>query len=275
MIQITSPANFPKISTNDSTQNHPHQSIFFDNADFMTLGQEINEGAQMVTYRDSNIPELSSITLKKKLYNTRLQNKPEDLQQIVSGTLKDITDISKLLLSLNKYRAETMNVINSAMGQIGQDAPVSMSDQGILGQKPDTVRSIAELMLQDSDTNVYEDRNVELPQTTVFKILGKDRKVYTQKEKNFVENKRRAQVQAQLQQQKQKEKEEIIKEQAPVSMMNNRKPKNPQNTNDMLFVRQNIEDVEINFKEDLDEAGPGGLDNFFKQTKQRKEQAKA
>lgn len=34
----------------------------------------------------------------------------------MSGTLKDITDISKLLLSLNKYRAETMNVINSAMG---------------------------------------------------------------------------------------------------------------------------------------------------------------
>jgi hypothetical protein len=82
----------------------------------MTLGQEINEGAQQVTYRDSNLPELSSITLKKKLYNTRLQNKPDDLKQIVSGTLKDITDISKLLLSLNKYRAETMNVINSAMG---------------------------------------------------------------------------------------------------------------------------------------------------------------
>jgi hypothetical protein len=45
LIQITSPANFPKISTNDSTQNHPHQSIFFDTADFMTLGAEINEGA--------------------------------------------------------------------------------------------------------------------------------------------------------------------------------------------------------------------------------------
>lgn len=54
-------------------------------------------------------------------------------------------------------------------------------------------------------------------------------------------------------------------------MMNNRKRKNVQNTNDMLFVRQNLEDVEINLREDLDEAGPGGLDNFFKQTKQRKE----
>lgn len=120
LIQITSPANFPKISTNDSTQNHPHQSIFFDMADFMTLGQEINEGAQpFQSIRDSNIPELSSLTLKKKLYNTRLQNNPADLQQIISGTLKDITDITKLLLSLNKYRAETMTAINSAIGSVG------------------------------------------------------------------------------------------------------------------------------------------------------------
>ena len=43
----------------------------------------------------------------------------------------------------------------------------------------------------------------------------------------------------------------------------------------MLFVRQNIEDVEIKLREDLDDAGPGGLDIYFKQTKQRKEQAKA
>ena len=62
LIQITSPANFPKISTNDSTQNHPHQSIFYDTAEFMTLGQEISEGVQMQFIRSSNIPELSSIT---------------------------------------------------------------------------------------------------------------------------------------------------------------------------------------------------------------------
>jgi hypothetical protein len=58
-------------------------------------------------------------------------------------------------------------------------------------------------------------------------------------------------------------------------MMNGRKRKNVQNTNDMLFVRQNIEDVEIKLREDIDGAAGGGLDNFFKQTKQRKEQAKA
>jgi len=55
------------------------------------------------------MPELSSITLKKKLYNTRLRNRPEDLQQIVSGATKDITDITKLLLTLNKYHADVMS----------------------------------------------------------------------------------------------------------------------------------------------------------------------
>jgi len=54
------------------------------------------------------MPELSSITLKKKLYNTRLRNKLEDLQQPISGATKDITDITKLLLSLNKYHANVM-----------------------------------------------------------------------------------------------------------------------------------------------------------------------
>lgn len=54
--------------------------------------------------------------------------------------------------------------------------------------------SIAELMLQDSDTNVYEERNVELPQTTVFKILGKDQKVLSKRDKQLVDVKRRQQV---------------------------------------------------------------------------------
>jgi hypothetical protein len=203
----------------------------------MTLGQEISEGAQVQDHRDSNLPELSSLTLKKKLYNTRLQNKPNDLQQIVSGTLKDITDITKLLLSLNKYRAETMNVINSAIGSVGQDAPASLSDQGILGQKPDNIMSIAELMLQDTDTNVYEERNVELPASTVFNIRGKEKKVLSKKERDIVAMKKRNQAKQQLIEKQQKEKEDFIKESAPVSMMNNRKRKNIAATNDMLFVR--------------------------------------
>jgi hypothetical protein len=58
-------------------------------------------------------------------------------------------------------------------------------------------------------------------------------------------------------------------------MINGRKRKNVQNTNEMAFVRGTIENVEIKLKEDIDGAAEGGLENFFKQTKQRKEQAKA
>ena len=165
----------------------------------MTLGQEISEGAQpFESIRDSDIPELSALTIKKKLFNTRLQNDPKDLQQIISGTLKDITDITKLLLSLNKYRAETMTAINTAIGSVGQDAPANMSDQGILGQKPENVSSIAELMLQDTDTNVYEERNVELTSTAVFNIRGKEKKVLSKNEKKLEQIKKRQAAQKEL-----------------------------------------------------------------------------
>jgi hypothetical protein len=41
LIQIVSPAHFPKISTSESSSNHPYQSIFYDNRDIMTLDEEI------------------------------------------------------------------------------------------------------------------------------------------------------------------------------------------------------------------------------------------
>lgn len=36
---------------------------------------------------------------------------------IVSGATKDITDVTKLLLSLNKYRAEVMTSMNQAINK--------------------------------------------------------------------------------------------------------------------------------------------------------------
>jgi len=39
--QIVSPAHFPKISTSESSQNHPYQSMFYDNQEPMTLDEEI------------------------------------------------------------------------------------------------------------------------------------------------------------------------------------------------------------------------------------------
>jgi len=45
LIRVVSPAHFPKISTSDSANNHPHQSIFYDKEEPLTLGEEIEAGA--------------------------------------------------------------------------------------------------------------------------------------------------------------------------------------------------------------------------------------
>ena len=36
------------------------------------------------------------------------------------------------------------------------------SQEGVLGQQPSNISSVAELMLHDTNTNVYEDRQVNL-----------------------------------------------------------------------------------------------------------------
>lgn len=56
--------------------------------------------------------------------------------------------------------------------------------EGILGQKPKKVSSVAELMLFDSDVNVYEEQHVQLTETAEFNIRGKKQKYFTQKEIN-------------------------------------------------------------------------------------------
>ena len=119
LMQITSPAVLPKISTSEVPSNHPHQTVFFDRSEIIELADEIDQGAQP-TPVTSNMPELSSLKLQNKLYNTRLKNKPEDLQQIISGAFKHINDITKLLLSLSKYRADTMGAVNNHMTQLMQ-----------------------------------------------------------------------------------------------------------------------------------------------------------
>ena len=81
----------------------------------MSLADEIAEGAVVNEYENEDLPELFSINLDRKLYNSRMQNEKDDLQQIVSGATKDITDVTKLLLSLSKYRAETMGAMSNAV----------------------------------------------------------------------------------------------------------------------------------------------------------------
>jgi len=49
---------------------------------------------------------------------------------------------------------------------------------------PETVTSIAELMVFDSDINVYEDKKVTVSSAAEFNIRGQVTKVMTKKEKD-------------------------------------------------------------------------------------------
>lgn len=59
----------------------------------------------------------------------------------------------------------------------------------MLGVRPTNVTSVAELMLHDTNTNVYEDTKLTYIQETgaVFNIRGKKQKVLSSKEKNAIE----------------------------------------------------------------------------------------
>ena len=71
--QVISPAHLPKISTSESTSNNPAQSIFYDAQEPMSLDEEIQAGPgeNPDIQQKIEMPELSSIQLKKRLYNTR------------------------------------------------------------------------------------------------------------------------------------------------------------------------------------------------------------
>ena len=54
--------------------------MFFDEKEIINLTDEIDQGpVPRYDDEDNKMPELSSIKLKNKLYNTRLQNNPADL----------------------------------------------------------------------------------------------------------------------------------------------------------------------------------------------------
>jgi hypothetical protein len=103
-MRIVSPAHFPDVQkANDNKQTHPHQSIFFEKT----------------TYQDpvdlqAHIPELSSIRLNKKLFNNRLQNDPNDLKNQISGAKRDITELTRLVQGLQRYRSNIHDMKNLA-----------------------------------------------------------------------------------------------------------------------------------------------------------------
>lgn len=76
---------------------------------------------------------------------------------------------------------------------------------------PENIESVAELMLFDSDINVYEDTQVRLPDTAEFNIGGKKKKVLSNQEKQRLNEKRRAIIRKQ----EQIKRDKITKEAAP------------------------------------------------------------
>lgn len=108
-MRIVSPAHFPKVQT--QTKSHPHQSIFFDKTSY-----------QDPVDLQKHIPELSSMQLKKKLFNNRLQNKPDDLKGLVRGAAGDIKEITQLVMQLQRYRTQFSDMKNLIQKQQSSSA---------------------------------------------------------------------------------------------------------------------------------------------------------
>jgi hypothetical protein len=101
-MRVESPANFPIISTHKSNSMHPHQSIFFDRQN--VIDEELSNNPNLKKKNTENgMPELYSMQFKKKIFNNRLSNNPENLGNLVTGITKDINELSQLILSMEKY----------------------------------------------------------------------------------------------------------------------------------------------------------------------------
>ena len=74
-------------------------------------------------------------------------------------------------------------------------------------------------MLNDTDTNVYEDRTASFHQETVFNIRGRKQKVLTKKEKDKLEQQKQLQIKKKAIQKAEIEKRKIAA--APASFAKN------------------------------------------------------
>lgn len=212
-MRVESPATFPKISTNKTVSMHPHQSIFYDSQE--VLDEEIANNPEKKHLEEYGLPQLYSMKLEKKIYNSRLCNDFDNLGSLVKGITKDITDVSKLTLDMQKYGLNIHNVkkdftnVRSEL-QVKKDLAIAekaqkgretitqsvgleadLGQEGLLGRIPDDVESLAELMLQDSDVNVYQQSKVKLKEEG-FTIRGKKQKTAAQKQQAIRERKHQA-----------------------------------------------------------------------------------
>jgi hypothetical protein len=56
------------------------------------------------------LPELYSMQLDKKIFNSRLCNSFEDLGSLVKGITKDINEIADITINLENYGVQVHNV---------------------------------------------------------------------------------------------------------------------------------------------------------------------
>lgn len=147
--------------------------------------------------------------LDKKIFNSRLCNSFEDLGSLVKGITKDINEIADITINLENYGVQVHNVAKDLKDQVqNEDTSISrkkkdgnqasnaapepqFETEGLLGRMPDDVESIAELMLQDSDVNVYQESKVVLKEEA-FTIRGKKLKTQKQKEQLINDRKNKA-----------------------------------------------------------------------------------
>lgn len=72
---------------------------------------------------------------------------------------------------IEREQREARNQMKTG-GKDGKPSDLNIDQDGLLGKVPDDVESIAELMLQDSDINVYQQSKVVLKEEA-FYIRGK------------------------------------------------------------------------------------------------------
>ena len=89
-----------------------------------------------------------------------------------------------------------MMINTTSAGSAAQ--PANASQEGVLGMRPAGITSVAELMLHDTDTNVYENSSqVKYVQESgaVFNIRGRKQKVLSKREKEQNEAAKRRAIQ--------------------------------------------------------------------------------
>jgi len=100
-MRVESSFEFPTISTVNSVDQRPHQSIFYDNQS-KVLEQEDKLDEQTLMEMRRNLPELSSMRCHKT-FNNRLKNDFDNLGSLVTGATKDIKEMSRQILFMTKY----------------------------------------------------------------------------------------------------------------------------------------------------------------------------